>query len=230
MWRGIRMASECELAAPSIDEQLPPKTVRRCIVVGGAGFLGGWIVLQLLRRGEDPKRIRILDIRPSKHLELLEGKAKDVKFIQVDISDKMAVDAAFSKPWPDNDESPISVFNTAANIRFYERHPSLIPLSAKVNIQGAENIINACRKVGASVLVHTCSGSVSVHSSCFLLWPWQEEPKHFVQVINDDNELIPKSAQRFLLELRIHETTSRSTRAWSQRRGWPSNRVLEAGE
>ncbi|KAK0232310.1 NAD-P-binding protein [Armillaria nabsnona] len=192
-----RMASECELAAPSIDDQLPPKTGRRYIVVGGAGFLGGWIVLQLLRRGEDPKRIRILDIRPPKRLDLLEGKAEDVKFIQVDISDKMAVDAAFSEPWPDNDESPISVFNTAANIRFYERHASLIPLSAKVNIQGAENIINACRKVGASVLVHTSSGSVSVHSSCFLLWPWQEEPKHFVQVINDDDELIPKTHKNF---------------------------------
>ncbi|SJL12936.1 uncharacterized protein ARMOST_16370 [Armillaria ostoyae] len=162
-----------------------------------AGFLGGWIVLQLLRRGEDPKRIRILDIRPPKRLDLLEGKAKGVKFLQVDIGDKIAVDAAFSEPWPDNDESPISVFNTAANIRFYERHASLIPLSAKVNIQEAENIIDACRKAGASVLVHTSSASVSVHSSCFLLWPWQEEPKHFVQVINDDDELIPKTHKDF---------------------------------
>ncbi|KAK0192221.1 hypothetical protein F5146DRAFT_1038889 [Armillaria mellea] len=38
----------------------------------------------------------------------------------------MAVDAAFNEPWPDNDESPISVFNTASNIRFYERRASLI--------------------------------------------------------------------------------------------------------
>ncbi|KAK0432139.1 hypothetical protein EV421DRAFT_1924671 [Armillaria borealis] len=168
------MASECELAAPSIDDQLPPKTGRRYIVVGGAGFLGGWIVLQLLRRGEDPKRIRILHIRPSRRLDLFEGKAKDVKLLQVDISDKMAVDAAFSQPWPDNDESPISV-----------------------NAQGAENIIDTCQKVGASVLVHTSSGSVSVHSSCFLLWPWQEKPKHFVQVINDDDKLIPKAHKDF---------------------------------
>ncbi len=119
-----------------------------------------------------------------------------MQFLQVDISEKVAVDAAFCEPWPDGDESPISVFNMAANIRFYERHASLIPLSAKVNIQGAENI-NVCRKVGVSVPVHTSSGSVSVHSSCFLLWPWQEEPKHFVQVINDDDELIPKAHRDF---------------------------------
>ena len=55
--------------------QIPPKTGRRYIVVGGvsvlpfvplfrpylqtrnrkAGFLGGWIVLHLIQRGEDPK-------------------------------------------------------------------------------------------------------------------------------------------------------------------------------
>ncbi|KAK0192220.1 hypothetical protein F5146DRAFT_1120147 [Armillaria mellea] len=68
-----RMASRCKLGAPSIDDQLPPKTGRRYIVVGGAGFLGGWILLQLLKRGEDPKRIRVLDIRPPRRLDLLEG-------------------------------------------------------------------------------------------------------------------------------------------------------------
>ncbi|PBK98816.1 NAD(P)-binding protein [Armillaria gallica] len=186
-----RMASECELAAPSIDDQLPSKTGRRYIVIRG-----------LLRRGEDPNRIRILDIRPPKRLNLLEGKAKDVQFMQVDISDKISVDVAFSEPWPYNDESPISVFNMAAHIRFYERHAALIPLSARVNVQGAQNIIDACRKVDASILVHTSSGSVSVHSSCFLLWPWQEEPKHFVQVINDDDEPIPKTHKDFFSNYR----------------------------
>ncbi|PBK67750.1 hypothetical protein ARMSODRAFT_1085803 [Armillaria solidipes] len=118
------------------------------------GLLGGWIVLQLLRRGEDLKRIRILDIRPPKHLDLLEGKAKVVQFLQVHISDEIAVGA------------------------FYERHPSLIPLSAKVNIQGPENIINVCREVGMSVL---------------------DDPRHFVQVINNDDELIPKAHKDFFL-------------------------------
>ncbi len=34
-----RMAPECELATPSIDDQLPPKTWRRYIVVGGVRHL-----------------------------------------------------------------------------------------------------------------------------------------------------------------------------------------------
>ncbi len=46
--------------------------------------------------------------------------------------------------------------------------------------------------------MHTSSaGSVTVYSSCFLLWPWQEEPKHLVQAINDDDELIPKVHKDF---------------------------------
>ncbi|PBK70820.1 hypothetical protein ARMSODRAFT_1017604 [Armillaria solidipes] len=35
------MASECKLAAPSIDDQLPPKTGRTYTVIGGAELLGG---------------------------------------------------------------------------------------------------------------------------------------------------------------------------------------------
>lgn len=55
----------------------------------------------------------------------------------------MAVDAAFSEVWPVIDESPVSVSNAARNIRFYERHTSLIPLSFKVKVEGPENIIDA---------------------------------------------------------------------------------------
>ncbi|KAK0232304.1 hypothetical protein EDD85DRAFT_793140 [Armillaria nabsnona] len=152
-----------KLKAIPIDDQLPPETRRRILV------------LQRLGRREDPKCFRILDICPPKCLDPLEGKAMAVQFIQVDIIDKISVDG---EALPDNEESPISVFNTATNIRFYERHASLIPLSAKV---GAQNIIDV----------------LEIHSSCFLLCPWREEPKHFVQVINDDDKLIPKIHKEF---------------------------------
>ncbi|KAK0433365.1 hypothetical protein EV421DRAFT_1997683 [Armillaria borealis] len=72
------------------------------------------VILQQLRCGEDPKLIRTLDFCPPKHLDLLEGREKDVPSIQIVTSDKMAVDAAFSEPWPVIDESLISVFNAAA--------------------------------------------------------------------------------------------------------------------
>ncbi|KAJ7248570.1 hypothetical protein B0H12DRAFT_1211085 [Mycena haematopus] len=184
----------------SITDQIPPKTGRRYIVVGGAGFLGGWIVMQLLERGEDPRLIRVLDIRaPVRHD--LTTRGKYVHFMQVDVSDEAAVNAAFNAPWPDQKESgplpPITVFHTAANIRFYEKSELLLPNSAKVNVMGTQNVINAARAIGATVMVYTSSGSVSVRSTRFLLWPWETEPSFFVQAINEDEAIIPKRHSDF---------------------------------
>ncbi|KAJ7432890.1 hypothetical protein B0H11DRAFT_2123521, partial [Mycena galericulata] len=182
----------------SISDQIPPKTGRRYIVVGGAGFLGGWIVVQLLERGEDPRRIRVLDIRPPVRHDLVTGRARDVHFILGDVSDASVVDAAFNAPWPDGeDNAPTTIFHTAANIRFYEKSESLLPNSAKVNVTGTQNVINAARAIGATALVYTSSGSVSVQSTRFLLWPWETEPRFFVQAINDDDGILPKKHHEF---------------------------------
>lgn len=156
-------------------------------------------MLQLLQRGEDPRKIRILDIRPPSRPDIISG-AQDVDFIKVDISDAASVDAAFKQPWPttsDSTEPEITIFHTAANIRFYERHPALLPRSTKVNVNGTQNIVDAARAIGATVLVQTSSGSVGVRSNRFYLWPWETAPKYFVQVLNDDDTLLPKHHEDF---------------------------------
>ncbi|KAJ7207206.1 NAD(P)-binding protein [Mycena pura] len=185
----------------SIADQIPPKTGRRYIVVGGAGFLGGWIVVQLLERGEDPRRIRVLDIRAPVRHDLTTGRGKDVHFIQCDMSDAAAVNAAFSAPWPEEHACgpvpPTTVFHTAANIRFYEKTESLLPNSARVNVDGTKNILRAARDIGASIMIYTSSGSVSIRRTRFLLWPWEKEPRGFVQAINEDDALIPKRHDDF---------------------------------
>ncbi|OCH91970.1 NAD(P)-binding protein [Obba rivulosa] len=186
-----------------LRDELPPKTGRRYIVVGGAGFLGGWIVLHLLERGEDPRRIRVLDIRPPSRKDLTEGPARDVDYVVVDVTDVDAVHAAFARPWPAaaadlTDPNPeLTVFHTAATIRFFERHPALQPLSDKVNVQGTQNVLDAARRAGAATFVYTSSGSISVRRSWFWLWPWEREPKHFTQVITDDDAGVPTRHEHF---------------------------------
>lgn len=110
------------------------------------------------------------------------------------------MDAAFRKPWPstssDSDilggaEPEITIFHTAATIRFYERHPTLLHYSERVNAQGTQNVLNAARKHGVSTFVYTSSGSIAVWSTCFFLWPWEQQPRHFVQAIADDEDKIP---------------------------------------
>src|SRR6267142_1290236 len=182
-----------------------------------AGFLGGCIVRHLLERGEHPKQIRVLDIRAPTRPDLTTGLAKDIDFRLVDISDREQVQAAFDAPWPlaepghdqdrgpiDNDsdlnsrrdEDPIApelsaditVFHTAANIRFYERDPRLLHLSDKVNVEGTQNVLEAARAAGVSVLIYTSSASVAVRRTRLWLWPWEKRPAFWVQTLEDDDD------------------------------------------
>ncbi|GJE86581.1 NAD(P)-binding protein [Phanerochaete sordida] len=219
-----------------LEGQLPPRTGRRYIVVGGAGFLGGWIVLHLLQRGEDPRKIRVLDIRPPLRQDLLEGLAQEVDFVQVDITDRDAVLEAFRQPWPNaasdvpnTPEPDLTVFHTAATIRFYERHSHLLYLSENVNVHGTQNIIDAARDVGASAMVYTSSGSVGVRRSCFWLLPWQKEPKYFTQVINDDDSNLPKQHDQFFSNYAVSKLTAERRVRKADRSESSNGKVLRTG-
>ncbi|KAL0576070.1 hypothetical protein V5O48_005898 [Marasmius crinis-equi] len=174
-----RVVKELEKKNDPMEErkraQTPPKTGRRYIVTGGSGFLGGWIVMQLLQRGENPKNIRILDVRPPTRRDLTAGKAKEVQFVKVDVTDKSSVEAAFEAPWLQGaSQDEITVFHVAAVIRFHERHRIFLGMSEKVNVQGTQNVIDAARKIGVTVLVATSSGSVAQWKpGSLLMWPWQ---------------------------------------------------------
>ena len=196
----------------TIDNQLPPKTGRRYIVVGGVcpfisfhfkvfsllqqgGFLGGWIATQLLDRGEDPACIRLLDIRPPPSKALQNALKLGVQFIPIDVSSSSSVLLAFSTPWPSfiAENAEITIFHTAATIRFYERCIWQLPLSTRVNVDGTKNVIDAAKKIGATILVYTSSGSIGIRSNRFLLWPWESSPKFHTQIIRDEDQEREKS-------------------------------------
>lgn len=144
----------------------------------------------LLTRGENSKNIRILDIRAPTRSDLTHGPGKLVEFVRTDVTDEESVIAGFTKPWPPTalQDADITVFCTAANIRFYEKHPALLPLSLKVNVIGLENVIKGSLACGATILVATSSGSIGVKSTRFLLAPWESEPKFFTQVLQDNTK------------------------------------------
>ena len=168
----------------------------------------------MLERGEHPKQIRVLDIRAPTRPDLTTGLAKDVDFRLVDISDREQVQAAFNAPWPSSSSSltpdghsPVeivetetetepepetTVFHTAANIRYYERDARLLPLSEKVNVVGTQNVLDAARAAGVSVLIYTSSGSVSVRRVRLWLWPWEKLSPFSVQTIDDDDSRLPR--------------------------------------
>ena len=165
--------------------------------------MGGWIITKLLKRGEDFHNIRLLDLNPptSHHPVVQDSLTKGAQFFKVDVTDPVALQAAFAAPWPDASSSSetapeITVFHTAANIRFYERHLSFLDRSSKINVQGTKNVVSAAKFIGATVLIYTSSGSVGLKNTRFLLWPWEKEPKMFLQVLNDGDADKPTAPRR----------------------------------
>lgn len=177
------------------EPALPPKTGRRYIVTGGVGFVGGHVVMSLVRRGEDPKNIRILDIRPPIRRDLLSSPANQVQFIKVDITDPKAVLEAFEAPWPEGADTSaeITVFHTAANIRHFERLKMFLPRSMRINVDGTKNVIEASAAIGATILLSTSSCTLAIFRQRLLLWwPWESAIKYPVPILTDDEHHFPK--------------------------------------
>ncbi|KAL4972158.1 hypothetical protein BDW66DRAFT_163084 [Aspergillus desertorum] len=176
-----------------VTKSLPPRQGRRYIVVGGSGLVGNWITSHLVARGENPAAIRVLDLQPPR-CELL---SLGVTFVKTNIVDEVAVQGAFSQPWP----SPvanlsITVFHNAAIIRPADRHKAFLPLVRKVNVGGAINVLKAAKAAGASCLISTSSGSVCMRRPTFWIPPWACTPRCGVQVLSDETEL-PKEHDFF---------------------------------
>ncbi|GAB1310897.1 3-beta hydroxysteroid dehydrogenase/isomerase domain-containing protein [Madurella fahalii] len=166
-------------------KETPPCLERRYVVVGGSGLVGGDLVLQLLRRGQSPESIRIVDFSPLNRPDMLEAAA-GCDFVKADITSRASVEAAFSKPWPASvAKKPMTVFHTAAGIRPQERSPLLYHRISRVNRDGAVNVLEAAQAAGADIFIATSSASVSIVPPNFWIWPWQSVPDRYVQIADE---------------------------------------------
>lgn len=155
--------------------------------------MGGWIVSHLLERGEQPSSVRILDVLAPATEVLAQG----VGYAKTDITDPHSVSAAFTHAWsPETAHLPLTVFHTAAIIRPQDRLKIYLPLLSKVNVDGTRNVLNAAKRSGATCVISTSSGSISLHRPSFFVAPWKIEPEHSVQVLSDDAKL-PERHEEF---------------------------------
>lgn len=157
-----------------------------------------------MERGEDLHNIRLLDLNTPANHTVINAIPKGVQFVNVDITNSAAVEAAFRTPWTKSAissssliETPITVFHTAANIRFFERHLEFFDRSTRVNVIGTQNVINAARKVGVDVMIYTSSASVCLRNLRLFLWPWEKESNKLVQIVTDDDTQLPKRHEDF---------------------------------
>lgn len=139
--------------------------------------------MQLLARGQSPASIRIVDFSEPSRSDLLEGAATRTDYVKTDIAEPSSVVAAFTKPWPSDVAGlPLTVFHTAATIRPGERSMLFWDRTARVNVDGTENVLAAAKGAGADVFVATSSSSVSLRPVRFLIPPVCDPRKRIVSL------------------------------------------------
>ena len=111
------------------------------LVTGGGGFLGRYIVEELVARGDD--------VRSFGRGAYPELAALGVEVVRGDIADPVAVERACA--------GVDCVIHTAALAGVGLRRDAV----ARTNVRGTENVLAACRRHGVPRLVHTSSPSVT---------------------------------------------------------------------
>ena len=137
----------CRGTVPSHHRKFPQRTPRSdtnmtelCLVTGGGGFLGRFIVEQLLGAG---RRVRVFSRGAYPQL-VVAG----VEVVQGDLRDPAAVQVAC--------QHVDTVFHTAAVPGIWGSRD----LYFGTNLEGTRNVLNACLKHGVSRLIYTSSPSV----------------------------------------------------------------------
>jgi len=126
----------------------------RVLVIGGAGFIGSFVVSELLKLKEPVKEVIIYDNITSGKMENIEESLKDPRCsifpFGGDIRDIDVLDKAF--------EGIDFVFHLAA---MWLLHCNNFPRTAfEVNIAGTFNVLEACVKHKVKKLIYSSSASV----------------------------------------------------------------------
>lgn len=118
--------------------------IKKCLVTGGAGFIGSHLGDRLIQEGF---QVVVID-------DLSSGKKqnlnKKVKFYKIDIKNPK-ISEIFRK------EKPEAVFHFAAHIEARESVRDPI-FDAKVNILGSLNVLENCRKFNIKKIIFASSG------------------------------------------------------------------------
>ena len=131
----------------------------KCLVTGGAGFIGSHIVDALVAQGD---QVRIFDNLSTGKLENLAQSKSKFEFIEGDLRDKETLRKAF--------EGVDCVFHVAA-LRAVLRSVDDPAETNDVNVTGILNVLLAARDAGAKRVVFSSSSSVYGNTEKF---PCQE--------------------------------------------------------
>lgn len=120
------------------------------LVTGGCGFLGEHVVRMLLQREPQLQELRVFDLHLGPWLEELKTGPVQVTPIQGDVTQAHEVAAAMAGAHVViHIAGLVDVFGKASSKAIYE-----------INVQGTQNVIEACVQTGTQILVYTSSMEV----------------------------------------------------------------------
>ncbi len=138
----------------------------RCLVTGGAGFIGSNLVDALVQRGDE---VTVIDnLSTGKRSNLEDALAGGARLEVADVREAEAVNAVFATA------APQLVFHLAAQIdvRYSVDHPEG---DAIANVVGTIAVLEAARAAGAQRLVNTSTGG-GLYGDAELLPTPEEHP------------------------------------------------------
>jgi len=114
--------------------------MQRCLVTGGCGFLGSWVVRQLV---EDGKQVRVLAV-PGESRENLTGV--EVEIVEGDVRSRADAEKAV--------KGVDTVFHAAAIYQDWAPDPTRM---YDVNLRGTFSMLEASRRAGVERVIYTAS-------------------------------------------------------------------------
>lgn len=112
------------------------------LVTGATGFVGSYLIRQLLKDGWKVRALR----RGTSKMSLVADIADQVEWHEADVTDLGALEDAF--------EGVTHVCHCAALVSF---HPKDADKMMKINVEGTANVVNFCLDFGVKRLVHVSS-------------------------------------------------------------------------
>lgn len=112
------------------------------LITGATGLVGSYLTQHLVKQG---KLVRIM-VRNVAQLKLVEPLRNQIEVVEGDILDIFALDDAL--------EGISQVYHCAALVSF---HPKMRKLMKKTNVEGTENVVNACLERQNIRLLHVSS-------------------------------------------------------------------------
>jgi nucleoside-diphosphate-sugar epimerase len=118
---------------------------KKVLVTGGAGFIGSYLVDELLRRNAD---VRVVDDLSRGNISNVAHCKNKIEFIKGDLANAKTAEAAVRDV-----ETCFHLAAVVGGVEFMATHPAEILKNVSINY----NVIDACRKINVDRLVYTSS-------------------------------------------------------------------------